>query len=272
MKRVNENRMTRKGIIWKDDEWDNKHLHRLDYETYEELLDDIEVLKDEYNWDFTSRGNGFPFWREVDLSKQKPKRRMVRESVGNMKSLKKRLNEARHANVGTIELKSRSWLFGHTSKGFFGWVYYGWILQDGEEIGFYELNDQDYNRPYITLYVSEETKKQWKDTKKRRADVPKKEIIDFVLNSRPLKRYKQGNHGIEDVYIKTYKDYIRKVDSGKYPKGISTSGQQWAEFCNTFQRFTGERFAHPYGYYMDLEEPREVRIAAQKYADLMHLV
>lgn len=155
MKRVNENRMTRKGIIWKDDEWDdennihyifqlskmvmfevdyyrlggnkmphfatsaqvfcrnkkdisrggqcqadvlkdfpvaydfwkkwdNKHLHRLDYETYEELLDDIEVLKDEYNWDYTKSGNGFPFWREVDLSKQKPKRRMVRESVDDI--------------------------------------------------------------------------------------------------------------------------------------------------------------------------------------------
>lgn len=59
--------------FWK--KWDNKHLHRLDYETYEELLDDIEVLKDEYNWDFTNKGNGFHWSREVELSKQKPKRR-----------------------------------------------------------------------------------------------------------------------------------------------------------------------------------------------------
>lgn len=65
--------------FWK--KWDNKHLHRLDYETYEELLDDIEVLKDEYNWDFTNKGDGFHWSREVELSKQKPKRRMVRESV-----------------------------------------------------------------------------------------------------------------------------------------------------------------------------------------------
>lgn len=54
--------------------WDNKHLHRLDYKTYQELLDDIEILKDEYNWDYT-KSDRFPFWRKVELSKQKPKRR-----------------------------------------------------------------------------------------------------------------------------------------------------------------------------------------------------
>lgn len=55
--------------------WDNKHLHRLDVEKYEELLSDIEELKEEYNWDYT-KSDSFPWYREVELSKQKPKRRM----------------------------------------------------------------------------------------------------------------------------------------------------------------------------------------------------
>lgn len=58
--------------FWK--KWDGEHLNRLNYKKYQELLDDIELLKDEYNWDYTKSGNGFPFWREVELSKQKPKR------------------------------------------------------------------------------------------------------------------------------------------------------------------------------------------------------
>lgn len=59
--------------FWK--KWDGEHLSRLNYKKYQELLDDIEILKDEYNWDYTKSGNGFPFWREVELSKQKPKRK-----------------------------------------------------------------------------------------------------------------------------------------------------------------------------------------------------
>lgn len=58
--------------FWK--KWDGEHLSRLSYKKYQELLDDIEILKDEYNWDYTKSGNGFPFWREVELSKRKPKR------------------------------------------------------------------------------------------------------------------------------------------------------------------------------------------------------
>lgn len=65
--------------FWK--KWDKHHLHRFDYKTYQELLEDIEFLKDEYNWDYTKSGDGFPFYREVELSKQKPKRRIVRESA-----------------------------------------------------------------------------------------------------------------------------------------------------------------------------------------------
>lgn len=65
--------------FWK--KWDKKHLHRLDYKTYQELLDDIEFLKEEYNWDYTKSGNGFPFWREVELSKQKPKKRFPLKRV-----------------------------------------------------------------------------------------------------------------------------------------------------------------------------------------------
>ena len=64
--------------FWK--KWDKKHLHRLDYKTYQELLDDIKFLKEEYNWDYIN-SDSFPFSREVELSKQKPKRRIVRESV-----------------------------------------------------------------------------------------------------------------------------------------------------------------------------------------------
>lgn len=64
-----------------DQKWDGEHLHRLDVEKYDELLRDIEELKQEYNWEFTKSGDGFPFHREVELSKQKPKRRIVRESV-----------------------------------------------------------------------------------------------------------------------------------------------------------------------------------------------
>lgn len=57
--------------------WDGEHLHRLDVEKYDELLRDIEELKQEYNWEFTKSGDGFPFHREVELSKQKPKRRIT---------------------------------------------------------------------------------------------------------------------------------------------------------------------------------------------------
>lgn len=59
--------------FWK--KWDGEHLSRLNYKKYQELLDDIEILKDEYNWDYTKSGDGFPFYREVELSKQKPKRK-----------------------------------------------------------------------------------------------------------------------------------------------------------------------------------------------------
>lgn len=64
--------------FWK--KWDKKHLHRLDYKTYQELLDDIKFLKEEYNWDYIN-SDSFPFSRKVELSKQKPKRRIVKESV-----------------------------------------------------------------------------------------------------------------------------------------------------------------------------------------------
>lgn len=57
--------------FWK--KWDGEHLHKLDYDKYEELLNDIEVLKDEYNWDYT-KSDGFPWWREVELSMQKVKK------------------------------------------------------------------------------------------------------------------------------------------------------------------------------------------------------
>ena len=185
-----------------------------------------------------------------------------------MKSLEEILNEAKQTNIGTIDLGPYDWMFGHSHRGFHGWMCYGWILQNGKEIGFYEFNNQR-PIPCIILYVSEKTKKQWKDTKKRGVEVPIKEVIDSILNCQVVKRYK---HEISDVFIQTYKDYVTKLDKGVYPRGISTEGRKWNDFCSTFQRFTGERFAHTYDYYMDLEEPREVRRARQEWADLRHLV
>lgn len=185
-----------------------------------------------------------------------------------MKDLKEILNEAVQANIGNIDLDTIRWSFGHSHKGFHGWIHYGWILQDGQNIGFYELN---YQRPIpcIILYVSEKTKKQWKDTKKRGIEMPIKEVIDSILNCQVVKR---GDKKIKDVFILTYKDYVAKLDRGVYPRGISTDGRKWNEFCSAFQRFTGERFTHTYDYYMDLEEPRKDRIARQEWADLRHLV
>lgn len=60
--------------FWK--KWDGEHLHRLNIAKYEELLRDIEELKEEYNWDYT-KSDSFPWYREVELSKQKPKRRIT---------------------------------------------------------------------------------------------------------------------------------------------------------------------------------------------------
>lgn len=186
-----------------------------------------------------------------------------------MKDLKEILNEAVQANIGGIDLDPYRWSFGHSHRGFHGWVCYGYILQNGNAIGFYELNCQR-PIPCITLYVSEKTKKQWKDTKKRGIEVPVKEVIDSILNCRVIKRFRKD---ISDVFIQTYKDYVTKLDDREvYPRGISTEGREWNEFCTEFQRFTGERFAHTYDYYMDLEEPREVRRARQEWADLRHLV
>lgn len=65
--------------FWK--KWDKLHLHRFDYKTYQELLDDIEFLKEEYNWDYTKSSDGFSFYREVELSKQKPKKRFPLKRV-----------------------------------------------------------------------------------------------------------------------------------------------------------------------------------------------
>ena len=36
----------------------------------------VEELKEEYNWDYT-KSDSFPWYREVELSKQKPKRRIT---------------------------------------------------------------------------------------------------------------------------------------------------------------------------------------------------
>lgn len=60
-----------------EQKWNGERLHKLDVEKYDELLRDIEELKQEYNWEFTKSGDGFPFNREVELSKQKPKRRIT---------------------------------------------------------------------------------------------------------------------------------------------------------------------------------------------------
>jgi hypothetical protein len=81
-----------------------------------------------------------------------------------MKDLKEILNEVKQTNIGDIDLGPIRWSFGHSDKGFHGWIHYGWILQDGQNIGFYEFNNQRLS-PCIILYVSEKTKKQWKDTK-----------------------------------------------------------------------------------------------------------
>lgn len=56
--------------------WDKHHLHILDEETYQELLNDIAILKDAYEWDFT-RSSSMSWWREVDLSKRKIKRNNI---------------------------------------------------------------------------------------------------------------------------------------------------------------------------------------------------
>jgi hypothetical protein len=53
--------------FWK--KWDNLHLKKLTDEELEELMEDIEVLKEEYN--YTTDTN---FYDLVEFSKQNPKR------------------------------------------------------------------------------------------------------------------------------------------------------------------------------------------------------
>lgn len=60
--------------------WDNKHLHDLTDNEYIELLQDIEELKNKYNYiylDLSQRQRPYspriPFWQVVEISKQKPK-------------------------------------------------------------------------------------------------------------------------------------------------------------------------------------------------------
>lgn len=60
--------------------WDKYHLHKLDNEQYNEMIKDLDVLKNKYN--YIEKDSDFRFWEIVDFSKQPVKGKHLKsESV-----------------------------------------------------------------------------------------------------------------------------------------------------------------------------------------------
>lgn len=62
------------------DKWDAKHLQKLTPEEYDELMSDLQVLKNEYNYIERNDNRDIPFYDVLELSKQPLKSKKVEES------------------------------------------------------------------------------------------------------------------------------------------------------------------------------------------------